>query len=119
MWRAVEVMRSVDSELRSYQLNHEGKNRLIATHGNRFVLHMIFQSGIDLNDENLDATIELAKSQAATTLSELIEATMSLYETSYPSNLFKNLSKCRELKKYMVDAASIPKNGGQLLIPFS
>jgi hypothetical protein len=43
MWRSVEVMRLVDEELKR-QASREGKDRLIAVHGNRFVLHLVFWS---------------------------------------------------------------------------
>lgn len=119
MWRAVQVMRSVESELRAYQAANEGKDRLIATHGNRFVLHIVFQSGLNLDDENLEDTIERAKSEVGATLNRLIEATISLYETSYPSNLFKNLTKCRDLKTHMLSVEVGGESEGQILIPFS
>jgi hypothetical protein len=44
MWNAVEIMRAVEAVLKEYQSGSEGKAKLIATHGNRFVLHMIFRS---------------------------------------------------------------------------
>jgi hypothetical protein len=101
MWRAVEIMRAVEAELKIYQAANEGKIRLIATHGNRFVLHMIFRSGVDPNNVDLDATIKTLHETVIDVLAGLIDATVKLYESSYPSNLFKNLTKCRELANEM------------------
>jgi len=42
-WRSVEAMRLVDEALKK-QASREGKDRLIAVHGNRFVLHLVFRS---------------------------------------------------------------------------
>ena len=39
----MEVMRLVDEALKR-KASFEGKDRLIAVHGNRFVLHLVFQS---------------------------------------------------------------------------
>src|SRR5207247_10310530 len=49
LWRAVQVLRVVDSELKTYQDAWDGKDRLIAIHGNRFVLHSVFKAvGTDI-----------------------------------------------------------------------
>jgi hypothetical protein len=43
LWRAVQVMRVVDTNLKAYQTTYEGRARLIAIHGNRFILHLVFK----------------------------------------------------------------------------
>jgi len=101
MWRSVEIMRTVEAELKSFQAANEGKPRLIATHGNRFVLHMIFRSDVGPDGGDLEAARKAVPLAVQNTLTRLIDATLKLYESSYPSNLFKNLSKCRELAKEM------------------
>jgi hypothetical protein len=106
MWRAVEIMRAVETELKEYQVANEGKIRLIATHGNRFVLHMIFRSGLDPDSTDLEATLKQVPDAVLSVLEKLIQATMALYDSSYPSNLFKNQTKCRELAKYMTALAA-------------
>jgi hypothetical protein len=97
MWNAVEIMRSVEAILKTYQSESEGKAKLIATHGNRFVLHMIFRSMDPDKVDDVNALRQNIEEAVRTTLDQLIAATMKLYEASYPSNLFKNLAKCREL----------------------
>ena len=56
MWRAVEIMRAVEMELKAFQSNNEGKSKLIATHGNRFILHMVFKSGVDPHHVAMEKT---------------------------------------------------------------
>jgi len=99
MWRAVEIMRAVESMLKAIQAGSESKPKLIATHGNRFILHMVFRSGLDPGNPDLDATLKAVPQAVVNAWSELFNAVMDLYEASYPSNLFKNLTKCRELAK--------------------
>ncbi len=101
MWRAVEIMRTVETELKTFQSTTYGKPKLIATHGNRFVLHMAFHSNLDPNNADLEATRKAIPDVVKMILIGLISATMKLYDSSYPSNLFKNLSKCKELAKEM------------------
>ena len=101
MWRAVEIMRAVEAELKTSRSACQGKAKLIATHGNRFILHMAFRSSLDSDDADLDATKKRVPSTVETILQRLINATAKLYESSYPSNLFKNLTKCKELAKEM------------------
>jgi hypothetical protein len=86
-------MRVVEAVLKTYQSASEGKAKLIATHGNRFVLHMIFRS-LDPNKiDDVNAIHQHIEEVVRTMLDQLIAATMKLYEASYPSNLFKNLTR--------------------------
>jgi hypothetical protein len=101
MWRAVGIMRAVEAELKTFQSTHQGKPKLIATHGNRFVLHMVFRSGVDPDNADLEVARKTIPKTVETTLSGLITATTKLYDSSYPSNLFKNLGKCKKLAEQM------------------
>lgn len=106
MWQTVEIMRMVEAELKVFQSIHEGKNRLIATHGNRFVLHMIFRSEINLDNIDLDGIRKQIPLSVTVVMTKLIMATKKLYEGSYPSNLFKNLTKCKSLADEMTFSSS-------------
>jgi hypothetical protein len=97
-WKAVQVMRRVDKQLDVLKERYSGRERLIAVHGNRFILHKVF-SGLPrsiLNDpgstlpERLDANVEGV-------LRSTIDFIESEFVGSYPGNIFKNLAKCREL----------------------
>jgi hypothetical protein len=97
--RAVQVMREVDAVLKQEQSQTDGKNRLIAIHGNRFVLYLVFRRfGAILLDENkVDVTAEIcALSRAATNiLAKVIDATISLYPNAYPSNCLRMLRSAK------------------------
>jgi len=97
LWRAVEIMRLVEAELKTFQSTHEGKDRLIATHGNRFLLHIIFRYHVKLESSDWEAMRKALPNSVNVELNRLIEVTKERYETSYPSNLFKNLTKCKDL----------------------
>lgn len=111
MWRDVEIMREVESTLKEIQSSSDGKPKLIATHGNRFVLHMVFRSlppavlNFDRND--LPAMQKEVSAKVFTVWAQLSGATVQLYETSYPATLFKNLRKCRELAEEMTKPAAL------------
>ena len=76
MWLAVEIMRAVDVELKAFQVSTEGKPKLIATHGNRFVLHMVLRSALDPNNADLEATRKAVPKAVESALASLIAATI-------------------------------------------
>lgn len=101
MWRCIEILRAVDIALKDQQQQREGREKLVAVHGNRFVLHGVIKSMPmhDLDDPTTD--LEAIKAQipalTATVLDKTITEAKRLFPTAYPSNLFKNVSKCRDL----------------------
>jgi hypothetical protein len=109
MWHAVEIMRMVESELKSYQATHKGKPKLIATHGNRFILHMAQRSALDIN--KIEEARKAVPNAINGILERLIAATEKLYEDSYPSNLFKNLTKCEALAEELAAEALVAPEG--------
>lgn len=98
LWQAVTVLRVVDTELKSEQQQRSGKEQLIAIHGNRFVLHLVFQK---LQHEAVDNGATFGESRVREFTNEMLVCTISdvlgRYPTAYPANLFKNVSKCRDL----------------------
>jgi len=108
VWTAVEVMRSVDAALESVRQYYEGRDRLIAVHGNRLVLWAVmeylrlrtrqeaeaFQPAVDETSVRKLAELAVAK---------LIALVNSDYPDSYPQPLFKNQSKCRHLGESLLE----------------
>ena len=120
MWRAVTILRLVDSVLKEQQMDKSGKEQLIAIHGNRFVLHIVFQRLEDAeasrpgDDEQRKQQITgLVISSLAATITNVLEH----YSTAYPANLFKNASKCRDLKARVIGSLSTPPAQGTLNLP--
>jgi hypothetical protein len=101
LWRAVEVMRAVDATLSAPELS--GRTRLVAVHGNRFVLHKVFRTIPDqaLTDPDANFAPVLAgiRETARKILDAVANAVNNEYKTSYPASLFKNLTKCRRLSE--------------------
>ena len=102
LWRIVQVLREIDSGLSLHRRSDDSRRRLLAVHGNRFLAHMVFQS---LPPEALDVARKFgpemcALVQAAT--SSTYERAFALIEERYPdaylASLFKNHSKCQDLK---------------------
>lgn len=106
LWRSVEVMRTVDTTLKASQLTLEGKDRLIAVHGNRFALHVVFQKlgSPILADPKSD--FEQARGGipvlATRVLIDTIHEVSDLFPAAYPANLFKNQTKCKELARSLL-----------------
>jgi len=100
LWRSVEVLRLVDEALKTRQIGLEGKDRLIAVHGNRFILHLVFRSLATYDDPEVD--FEETKKRVPTITSEMLDNTIAAKEkqapSSYPANFFKNATKCKELE---------------------
>jgi hypothetical protein len=101
LWHAVEVSRAVDGALREKVAQLDGKERLIAIHGNRLVLHVVFArlGGSALNDGTANLTEVLIKAKQATVkvLADVTAKTLTIYPSAYAANLFKNASKCKRL----------------------
>lgn len=106
LWHAVTVLRVVEAELKAQQQQRTGKEQLIAIHGNRFVLHLVFQQlSRDLVDNPTSAVSDTRLREVTTDmLAETICTVLDQYPTAYPANLFKNALRCRDLAKRIQDA---------------
>lgn len=100
LWRSVEIFRTVEATLKELQSDLEGRNRLIAIHGNRFILHRVFRAlpidKFDEKDLDFESIKASATKQTKNILGNLIEIVNSEFSNSYPANLFKNKSRCWE-----------------------
>jgi hypothetical protein len=100
MWRSVEVMRVVDEVLKK-QANLEGKDRLIAVHGNRFILHLVFRSlgnYESADSQDFEDTKGRIPELTLEALAKVTAAKEKQAAASYPANFFKNATKCKELE---------------------
>lgn len=105
LWRVVEILRIVDSMIKEEQSKREGRDRLIAIHGNRFVLNRVFRilptDKFDDIDLDVDKVKQEASSETALILDALTQIVNENYSNSYPANLFKNKSKCVEIAQLL------------------
>ena len=106
LWRSVEVMRVVAETLKE-QASIDGKERLIAVHGNRFILHLVFRA-IDSYDGVPQSDFDGMKEKVPQITLEMLAKTTAEKDKqakgSYPANVFKNASKCKGLAEAILPA---------------
>ncbi len=101
LWRLVEIMRIVDGLLKTLHSVQGGKVKLVATHGNRFILHIVCRSVSNLYGDSMPTDIT---DVVGSTVGKLLDPSKKLFESSYPSNFFKNASKCKETSASILGA---------------
>jgi hypothetical protein len=99
LWRAVEVLRRVDALLKVEHDKREGKGRLIAVHGNRVLLYLVFRALGEavFNGDNGTAEIANIPQLVTKSLDGLIAEIAKNHSASYAGNIFKNATKCKEI----------------------
>ena len=102
IWVAVEVMRWVDRTLESMRPRYEGRDRLIAVHGNRIVLWAVMRH-LEVHRAGAVKAFEVSieKKAVEECTKQAIDALVTLvndhYPESYPQPLFKNQTKCKTI----------------------
>lgn len=101
LWNIVQLMTAVDAMLADEADDLEGRERLIAVHGNRFILFCVF-SQIDLEslrDPNCDLkpVRTSCEAMALNVLNAVIPAINDKFPDAYPGNIFKNQDRQAEL----------------------
>jgi hypothetical protein len=103
LWRSVEVLRIVEAVLKEKQGSLSGRDRMVAVHGNRFILHIVFsQLPIDRFDDagfDFDVIKKICREETEKCFERLIAKVNDVFPNSMLHSLFKNLTKCRELEK--------------------
>lgn len=99
LWRTIEILRSIDFELRNIQETATGYERNVAVHLNRLIAHLVF-ARLPMSDaDNPSFDLHINKENAQKLTNELhlkvSNKANELYPTSYLGSLFKNLTKCR------------------------
>lgn len=101
--RCVQVLRATSRVLKAKEISSLGRTKSHYIHSNRFVLHTIFQKmGINaikdpvfdfktFKEKDLDQLID----KLAETIRNIIE---DLYKTSLIHQIYRNFTKCREIK---------------------
>jgi hypothetical protein len=100
MWRSVVVLRLVEDTLREEQRGLEGRDRLVAVHGNRLIAHLVLgRLAAAMNDaapdmSEVEASVPNLTRRAFKRVRKVVAAE---YPSSYPASIFKNLTKCRDI----------------------
>ena len=101
LWKLVQILRIVDNKLSHEEKQRHGRERLIAVHSNRFILHIVYKS---LPSSFFSSSSDLTPLQSreieeytSNFLENVVTEINNLYPNSYPANIFRNLAKCQEI----------------------
>ncbi len=103
MWRLVEILRTVDGKLKQEQDARSGRQRMVAVHGNRFILyHVCRVLGVDtFDDPQIEFDQVKAKAQTATPslLDSLFKHAEAEFPGAYTNSLFRMRPNARHFPK--------------------
>jgi len=103
MWHYIEIMRSVDEELKRIQQSRNGRERMIAVHGNRLILHRVFKNidKKDFDNQKLDLDQKMinARQLAIKEYLNICRIVQTIFPEEPLHSLFKNIGKCKEIEK--------------------
>lgn len=107
LWRAVQILRDVNTFLKSKEIDSIGRERSFYIHANRFVLHLVFQkvNKHTLLDPNFNFE-NFRRGELLDTIGDIVEFSKIKVEEIYPTSLihqlFRNFTKCRDLKSQIL-----------------
>lgn len=99
---SVMIVRYVDKELRKRKQELSGKERLVTIHGNRFIAYCVLQQlkkDVNFSDKPLygeqlqNRTYKLVDSL----IKPITDSIKEIFPDSYPANIFKNITKCKDI----------------------
>jgi hypothetical protein len=106
-WRAIKISREVTRLLKTKEAMHSGREKACFIHSNRFVLNIVFNK-IDprvLFDPSYDFE-SFYSNELFAIIDDVAEKTKNEMETLYPTSLvhqvFRNFTKCREIKNVII-----------------
>ena len=102
LWRCVEVLRAVEAELASQRRVLEGRDRLVAVHGNRLIASLVVarlpvQSLADPTAA-IEPVLAAVPEHTRQVLNAVREVVAGAYPANYPASIFKNVTKCRDIE---------------------
>lgn len=105
---SILILREVEQYLQAKKGVLVGKEKLVCIHGNRFIAHHVLQT---LKSESRFSAEVIKKENFRIQITSLIDKAISdiafyiaeLYSESYPANIFKNITKCTEIRKKMLE----------------
>lgn len=100
IWRAVIISRAVDDVLRNPSFSLSNRGDQILVHGNRFILHAVFQDPRmkGYRTQGTDSEITALATEITRPVFERIVKTVNeRHPGAYLQPLFKNAQKCRDI----------------------
>lgn len=106
IWNTIKVSRIFDRINDTYQCENNGIRKLVSVHGNRLLLHMIFEElreNYIFNEGYIDIDENIIKELVEKYIDLFVEAKDCLYPDAYPANIFKNAGRCKAVKEFIVN----------------
>lgn len=116
LWRTIQILRDVNTALKSKELVSQSREKSYYIHGNRFVLHLVFQKipSSCLLDPSFDFE-GFRKKELPTIIEQLVESTKIKLEEEYQKSLvhqvFRNFTKCKNLKSIISSSLGFYSGG--------
>lgn len=103
----VRVIRKIEQLLQEKKEVLTGKERLVCIHGNRFIEYcylrlFISKDGFLSRVMDMDTFGEEIETTLGEKISKISDVLNELYVDSYPANVFKNTSKCRNIYEEII-----------------
>lgn len=102
LYNGVQVLRTVDRLLKQHEATSTGRKRLVLVHGNRFLLHLILgkikaTDGFGTKYLSNECIATLVNEHFQTQWDSVFDAMEAKFPDAYPSYLFRNVGKLKEL----------------------
>lgn len=102
LYNGVQVLRTVDRLLKQHEATSTGRKRLVLVHGNRFLLHLILgkikaTDGFDTKYLSNECITTLVNEYFQPQWDSVFNAMEAKFPDAYPSYLFRNVGKLKEL----------------------
>lgn len=102
LYNGVQVLRTVDRLLKQHEATSTGRKRLVLVHGNRFLLHLILgkikaTDGFGTKYLSNECIATLVNEHFQTQWDSVFDAMETKFPDAYPSYLFRNVGKLKEL----------------------
>ena len=94
----------------AYQSEVNGIKKLISVHGNRFLLHMIFEElrkEYMFDEKYIDIDENIIKELVIKYIDLIVTVKNNLYPDAYPASIFKNAGRCKEIKEHLCDEQNV------------
>lgn len=100
LWRLVQIMRLVEQRLDAKR-RESGRGKLLATHGNRFIVHLVYRMLDASSSDNGQPVLNAEDARVRKSTDAAFKAAHKVLEKRFSDNylgsLFKNVGKCQEL----------------------
>jgi hypothetical protein len=103
IFKEVKILRQVEALITSKKASTSGKEKLFVTHGNRFLLHLVYQRLKLDNNLYTDPSDSIIEEKFKAVYQLLYDKTNELHSESVLGSLFKNSTKCKEIADSLIN----------------